>query len=132
MLASDEDWQPTGAKLAGDWLTSYPNVPENIELELVDRLTHSGALATLELIAATRASAVFRNLDHMLAWLAIDVLVRFDAVLIDLAGIGARNPEFIRFLRDRLQLQRHEACYRSRPRRRNGSSRNFARNGLMR
>ncbi len=107
MLASDEDWQPTGAKLAGDWLTSYPNVPENIELELVDCLTHSGALATLESIAATRASAVFRNLDHMLAWLAIDVLVRFDAVLIDLAGIGARNPEFIWFLRDRLQLQRH-------------------------
>jgi hypothetical protein len=106
MLAYDEKWQPTGATLAGDWLMSYPNLPENIELELADCLTHSGALATLASTAATRASAVFRNFDHMLAWLAIDVLVRFDAVLKDLAGIGAQNPEFIWFLRNRLQLER--------------------------
>jgi hypothetical protein len=106
MLAHDEHWQPTGAALAGGWLASFPNVPESIELELVDCLTHSGALATLASIAATRANTVFRNLDHMLAWLAIDVLVRFDAVRPDLAGIGARNPEFIWFLRNRLQLER--------------------------
>lgn len=107
MLGHDEDWLLTGATLAGGWLTNFPNVPENIELELVDCLTHSGALAALESIAATRANTVFRNLDHMLAWLAIDVLVRFDAVLSDITGIGVRHPEFVWFLRNRLQLERH-------------------------
>jgi hypothetical protein len=106
-LARDEDWRATGAALAGGWLTNFPNIPENIELQLVECLTRSGAFVVLASIAAARANGVFRNVNHKLAWLAINVLVRFDAVKRDLAGIGARNPDFIWFLRDRLQLERH-------------------------
>jgi hypothetical protein len=107
MLAHDEKWQAAGAALAGGWLTAFPNVPENVELELIDCLTHSGDLATLASIAAARAGGPFRSSDHELAWLAIDVLVRFDTVLPNISGIGRKNPEFIWFLRNRLQLRRH-------------------------
>jgi hypothetical protein len=104
MLAHDEEWQATGATLAGSWLTTYPDVPENVELQLVDCVTHSGALATLATVAAARAKGVFRNFNHLLAWLAIDVLVRFDDIVTNLADVGVRTPEFIWFLRDRFQL----------------------------
>lgn len=106
MLAHDERWQATGAALAGMWLKNFPSLPENIELELVDCLTHSGATSALASISAERASTVFRNFDHMLGWLAIDFLVRFDTVQSDLAGIGARNPRFLWFLRNRIVLER--------------------------
>ncbi|MGY0833734.1 NACHT domain-containing protein [Azospirillum argentinense] len=108
-LAHDADWQATGGALAAGWLTAYPNVPENIELELVDCLTYAGALTPLAAIAATRASGVYRNFDHMLSWLAIEALVQFDKVRPDIEGIGIKHPQFIWFLRNRFQFERRNA-----------------------
>lgn len=105
-LAYDKHWQATGAVLAPEWLRTFPNLPENIECVLVDCLTYSGAFASLASIAAERSTRVFRNEEHMFAWLAIDVLVRFDVVRPDLLGIGAQNREFIWFLLARFQLNR--------------------------
>ncbi|RON25628.1 NACHT domain-containing protein [Pseudomonas lini] len=105
-LAHEESWQSTGAALAPGWLVTFPNVPEHIELDLVDCLTYSGALTSLALIAESRASTVFRNIDHLFGWLAIDILLRFDSVLPEISGIGAQHPEFIWFLRNRFELER--------------------------
>ncbi|MBZ9908083.1 hypothetical protein LB557_18900 [Mesorhizobium sp. BR115XR7A] len=105
-LAHDPAWQTTGAELAADWLTAFPNAPEPVEVGLVDCLTHGGALDALRDIAEARAAMVFRNFDHMLSWLAIDVLVRFEVVRPNLCGIGTDHPEFIWFLRNRLQFER--------------------------
>lgn len=109
MLAHEPEWQEIGAALGAEWLTAFPNVPETVEAELVDCLVYGGALDALRDVAQARAGNVFRNFEHMLSWLAIDVLVRFEAVLPDLDGIGARNPEFIWFLRNRLQFERRGA-----------------------
>jgi hypothetical protein len=109
MLAHEPEWQRTGAALGAEWLTAFPNVPETVEAELVDCLTYGGAFDVLRDVAGARAGKVYRNFEHMLSWLAIDVLVRFEAVLPDLDGIGARNPEFIWFLRNRLQFERRGA-----------------------
>ena len=95
--------------LAAEGLAKFTSLPENVELELVDCLTHSGALTQLASIAEARSRTVFRNFEHMLSWLAIDVLVRFDAAQADLKGIGERNPEFIWYLRNRIQLERRGA-----------------------
>jgi len=105
-LAHDPDWQATAAALGASWLTAFPNVPESVEAELVDCLTYGGAPDALRNIAEARAGTVFRNFDHMLSWLAIEVLVRFGLVRLDLVGIGADHPEFIWFLRNRLQFER--------------------------
>lgn len=105
-LAHDPEWQATGAALGADWLTRFPNVPDSIEAELVDCLTHSGALDALRDVAIARAETVFRNVDHLLTWLAIDIVVRFDTVRPDLAKIGMHHPNFIWFLRNRLQFER--------------------------
>jgi hypothetical protein len=105
-LAHDPEWRATGATLAAGWLTVFPYVPESVEAGLVDCLTYGGALDALRDVAEVRAGTVFRNFEHLLSWLAIDVLVRFEAVLPDLGGIGARNSEFIWFLRNRLQFER--------------------------
>ncbi|MER8438745.1 hypothetical protein NKH36_11245 [Mesorhizobium sp. M1312] len=105
-LAHDPDWQSTGAAIGAGWLTAFPNVPESVEVGLVDCLTSGDALDALREVAEARAATVFRNFDHMLSWLAIDVLVRFDVVRPDLVGIGAEHPEFIWFLRNRLQFER--------------------------
>lgn len=108
-LAHDPEWQATGGALAAGWLIAFPNVPESVEAELVDCLTHGNALDALRDVAERRAGSVFRNFDHMLSWLAIDVLVRFDAVRPDLDEIATCNPEFIWFLRNRLQFERRGA-----------------------
>ncbi|MBS9476872.1 NACHT domain-containing protein [Ancylobacter radicis] len=105
-LVHDPEWRTTGAALGAHWLTEFTNVPQSVESDLIDCLTYSGALDALRDVAEERATTVFRNFEHMLSWLAIDVLVRFEAVLPDLSGIGARHPEFLWFLRDRLQFER--------------------------
>ncbi|WP_447782412.1 NACHT domain-containing protein [Pseudomonas plecoglossicida] len=111
-LSHDEHWQPTVTALASEWLIRFPNIPLNVEEELIDCLTHSGALAPLASVAAARHSMIFRNIDHLYTWLAVDVLVRFDMVLPDLSGIGVDHPEFIWALRDRFQLGSHGAILR--------------------
>ncbi|TBW40195.1 hypothetical protein E0E54_01085 [Azotobacter chroococcum] len=105
-LAHDDEWKLVGATLAPDWLMRFPNVPDHIELELVDCLTYSGALNSLAVVAEARSGTTFRDVEHLLGWLAIDVLLRFETVLPDLSGIGIRNPEFIWFLRNRFELER--------------------------
>lgn len=105
-LSRDPEWQAAGGALAAGWLAAFPNVPESVEAGLVDCLTYGDALDALRDVAEARAGTMFRNFDHMLSWLAIDVLVRFDAVRADLDGVGIHNPEFIWFLRNRLQFER--------------------------
>ncbi|MGE8705365.1 MAG: NACHT domain-containing protein [Achromobacter sp.] len=105
-LAYDPEWRATGAELGAEWLTRFPDVPESVEAELVNCLTYGGALDALRDVAITRDETVFRSDDHRLSWLAIDFVVRFDAVLPCLANIGTRHPNFIWFLRDRLHFER--------------------------
>lgn len=111
-LAHDPEWQTTGVALAAGWLTTFPNVPGPVEAGLVDCLAFGGALDALRDVAEVRAGTVFRNFEHMLSWLAIDVLARFETVLPYLDGIGARNPEFIWFLRDRFRFERRGGMLR--------------------
>lgn len=105
-LAHDPQWRTTGAALSADWLMNFPNVPEPVEAMLVDCLTYGDALDALRHVAEARAETAGRNFNHMLLWLAIDVLVRFDAVRSSLDSIGANHPEFIWFLRNRFERER--------------------------
>lgn len=105
-LANEAEWQSTGAALAADWIVSFPDLPENIELDLVDCLTHSFAFSALSTIATRMAERGYRTEEHRLAWLAIEVLVRFEATRLNLSSIGTQHPQFIWYLRNRFQIQR--------------------------
>jgi hypothetical protein len=104
-LVQDEQWLEIGAALVSRWLVTYPDLPDSVELELVDCLTRSKALDLLANVAAARATEGFQSEKHRFAWLAIDVLVRFDTVKQDLSHFGVERPEFIWDLRDRFQLR---------------------------
>ena len=106
MLAHDTAWQATGAALAAGWLAAFPDVPEMVEIGLVDCLTHGNALGALRAVAEARAGTVFRDIDHLLSWLAIDVIVRFDVVAPSLETIATDFPDFLWFLRNRVQFER--------------------------
>jgi len=105
-LAHDPDWQATGLALGAEWLTRFPNIPESVEAELVDCLSNGGGLEALRSVAIARAETVFDSDDHLLSWLAIDILVRFEDVRPDLAKVGANHPHFIWFIRNRVQFER--------------------------
>lgn len=106
LLVHNPDWQATGAILAAEWLITFHDIPEKVEAILIDCLIHSGAFNALCNVAEMRKGTILRNFRHMLFWLAIDILVRFEKTLPDIEGIGARNPEFIWFLRNRFQFER--------------------------
>lgn len=105
-LAYDPNWRQASAALSAGWLADFPSVPEAVESMLVDCLTYSGEFSALRDIANSSVEKAHRNFDHLLSWLAIDLLVRFDAVESDLKAIGAAHPEFVWFLRNRFERER--------------------------
>jgi hypothetical protein len=105
-LKTEAVWHDAGRQLSVEWLDQYDQLPDHIETELVDCLIACGGLAPLKGIAEKRSRGVFQDFDHLLTWLAIDVLVRFHEVEQDLMAIGRDHPQIIWFLRNRLRLER--------------------------
>ncbi|KQN07563.1 hypothetical protein ASE85_18320 [Sphingobium sp. Leaf26] len=108
-LGHNEDWIATGGALAKEWLVRYPGLSLGVENALLECLTHANDLHGLKEVAQQRASWVLRDYDHLLSWLAIDVLVRFDEVRSILEEIGSEDRDFLWFLRDRIVLKRRGA-----------------------
>jgi hypothetical protein len=107
ILGRNESWQHIGTVLASEWLVRFPNLPANVEQELINCLNYSGAYASLASIAAARHAMIFPDVDRLFTWLAIDILVRFEEVRPDLSGIGDHAPEFIWRLRQTFMLDKH-------------------------
>jgi hypothetical protein len=101
-LTHDPAWHEVGGALAAEWLQTYQNLPDYVELELIDCLALTGRHGLLRGIAQQRSGGIFRSFEHMLAWAAVDVSVRFDDVASELQYIGQHNPEFIWYLRNRI------------------------------
>lgn len=114
-LGHDEGWLAVGAKLAAEWLIAYPDLSAIVEPELIDCVLHGGETARLAQIARARAATTQRDHDHMLLWLAVDVIVRFDEVENLLTGIGAQVPNFLFFLRNRAHHERRDQVAPLRP-----------------
>lgn len=105
-LGHGDGWLDVGAKLAAEWLVAFPDLPATVEPDLIDCVLHAGARETLADLARAKATTVFRDHDHMLLWLAVDVVVRFDEVKDLVAGIGRKVPDFLWFLRNRVYHER--------------------------
>lgn len=102
VLSRDETWFAAAGALAGGWLADFSDLPECVESQLVECLLRAGRVDTLCALATDRATTNFRSHDNRLTWLAVDVLVRFEAVRSQMVGIGQQHPNFLWSLRDRL------------------------------
>ena len=100
-------WSEAAESLAREWLISFPQMSLQAETELVNALARSGDSSAIVEVARLRDLTVYTNEDHALAWLAIDVVYRFDEVHMNLSDIGRDDPEFLWLLRDRMQIRRH-------------------------
>ena len=105
-LAHDPDWRLTGSTLAAGWLAAFPQLSESVEADLIACLIDGGGLTTLSAVAELREATVFRDLRHMLLWTAVDVVARFETVRPHLSSISTNCPDFIWFLRDRVQFEK--------------------------
>lgn len=99
-------WNDAMASLAREWLLGYPEMPVDAEMDLVEALARSGESIAIVEVARARSAGIYRDEDHALAWLAIDVAYRFDEVHPELANVGRDHPQFLWHLRDRLQTKR--------------------------
>jgi hypothetical protein len=99
-------WNEALATLAREWLLGYPDMPVEAEMDLVNALVRAGDSNAILEVAKARDSGTYRDDDHALAWLAVDVAYRFDEVRPNLTDVGCEHPEFLWLLRDRLQSKR--------------------------
>lgn len=99
-------WNEAMASLAREWLLGYPEMQVDAEMDLVDALARAGVTTAIVEVAKARDAGIYRDDDHALAWLAIDVAYRFEEVLPELVSVGRSHPEFLWHLRDRLQPMR--------------------------
>ncbi len=106
-MAQLPGWSEAGCSLSRDWLSRFRDVPLATEMAIVALLASMrGGEEQIIDASRERDHGIFRDDEQALAWLAIDVVHRFDEVRAHLAGIGDENSEFIWELRDRVQSRR--------------------------
>ncbi|MDM1273099.1 NACHT domain-containing protein [Acinetobacter indicus] len=85
--------------LAKKWLKNYPDMPVNIETELLDCLIQTGQYDDIRELAQTQK--IITDDEQKLNWIAINLIVDFDATLKRLETQPI-DPNLIWKLRDRL------------------------------
>lgn len=89
------------AKLAVEWLASFPDIAAEPEELLIDRLLASGRLDTLAITAANRLATEPFDERRRRNWQAVSLLTDFTAASADFSGIGDRDRDMLWALRGR-------------------------------
>lgn len=108
-LGNDPRWRPLAGRLAVEWLRRFPSLPATVEAELLGHATRHAVLAELQALARETRSRLHRDYETMLAWLALDFLVDFDATFDRLAEAAADDRDFLWFIRNRVSGERDDA-----------------------
>jgi len=107
-LGNDPRWRPLAGRLAVEWLRRFPSLPASVEAELLGHATRHAGLVELQALARETRSRVHRDYETMLAWLALDFLVDFDAMFDDLVAAAADDRDFLWFVRNRVSGERDD------------------------
>lgn len=108
-LGNDARWRPLAGRLAVEWLLRFPNMPASVEAELLSHATRHAEQTELQALARETRGRVHRDYETMLAWLALDFLVDFDATFDDLAAAASDDRDFLWFIRNRVSGERDDA-----------------------
>ena len=89
--------------LAADWLQRFIDLPCEVEMRLADALLRANAHDQLRNAAKARSDRTYRDRDHLMAWLAVELLLGFNATASLLKDVGRDDPDFLWAIRARLQ-----------------------------
>ncbi|MBS1001143.1 hypothetical protein JK169_08995 [Acetobacter persici] len=107
-LGNDPRWRPLAGRLAVEWLHRFPSLPETVEAELLGHATRHAELTELQALAREARSRLHRDYETMLAWLALDFLVDFDAAFDWLVEAAADDRDFLWFIRNCMSSKRDD------------------------
>lgn len=94
--------------LAGEWLQRHPNMAQEPEVEMIDRLLGSGRLEALRLLARDRRAGGVLNDERRRNWDAVALITDFQAAQKELAAAETVERELLWHLRARLGDRRQE------------------------
>lgn len=107
-LARREDAANLVTPLASEWLSAFPGMPAEAEIELVDHLTRFRAWGRLRAAATERKALGYLDDEHRLLWLSAGFLVDFEATRADLDDAVKVHPTLLWHLRSRGGLNRFD------------------------
>jgi len=107
-LGNDPRWRLLAGRLAVEWLRRFPSLPASVEAELLGHATHHAEMTELQALARESRSRLDRDYETMLAWLALDFLVDFDATFDNLVEAAAEDGDFLWFIRNRVSGERDD------------------------
>ena len=110
LLGHDARWAPVAGHLAVEWLQQYPPLPETVETELLACASRYGTRDALRALTVACRSRVHRSYETMLAWLALDFLVNFDASEAALTEAANDDRDFLWFIRNRIVHERDDSA----------------------
>lgn len=108
-LGNDPRWRPLAGRLAVEWLRRFHSLPASVEAELLSHASRHAELADLQALARDTRGRLHRDYETMLAWLALDFLVDFDATFDNLVEAAAYDRDFLWFIRNRVSEERDDA-----------------------
>ena len=108
-LSHDARWAPLAGQLAIEWLQDFPSLPETVEAELLACASRHGKRDALRVLAIASRARVHRSYEVMLAWLALDFLVDFEASETALTEAAEDDRDFLWFIRTRIARDRDDS-----------------------
>lgn len=104
-MMHDQSNVTMSTQLAADWLERFPDLPIGPEIELVDRLIHSGRFEELRRVLPLRCTS--KDEERRRTWIAIGVIVDFPRSVVQLSS-ELIEPELLWHLRHRISNRSNE------------------------
>lgn len=101
-FARDRNGRGLARKLAHEWLDRYPDLSDEVEIELIDVLVEAGEFHSLRGLATARRDHGYSGDTQRRNWLAIELLVARDTAIASFEAIGEEDRDIAWHLRHRL------------------------------
>lgn len=105
-LTHDTRWSSLAGRLTADWLRTYPALSALNQSELMVCALENAPSDTLHALVVDSRANVHPDYQTMLLWLSADYVVDFDNSRAMLEAAAANDPDFLWFIRTRVESER--------------------------